>query len=393
MSNRGIIHQNGQKCDTDQCAAFSNSYIRSLGNTTNGNAWNLKDADLIYSGYNTENRPRKYDQSSVEQYNYEAADTLYRDFKSGSLDKDKIYAVNMFYKGSPSLKTAYKDGRDDIAGTHTGYLQYNPTTKRWTVVHNIHGTIHVDDFIGIQGSDGKYGVTAIFEPYNKKDRSFLQRMKNFFFAEGGQIENNDEWYDIYINNKNYKVMLVVSESDKERGLQDVEELDSNEGMLFDYVDDPQSEISFWMKDTTLALDIVFINDSGIVEDVKHGEPLSEELLTCVPNEGSIIYVLEVLSGSGIKPGDKFSINKNETEDESTEKSLENNLEILGSDGEVQATLQGGERIFSIKNTKTLVAMAKRAYESKSDSDYKALGRKIFEYMKIQNEREPEYVNE
>lgn len=38
MSNRGIIHQNGQKCDTDQCAAFSNSYIRSLGNTTNGNA-------------------------------------------------------------------------------------------------------------------------------------------------------------------------------------------------------------------------------------------------------------------------------------------------------------------------------------------------------------------
>jgi hypothetical protein len=28
--------------------------------------------------------------------------------------------------------------------------------------------------------------------YNKKDRSFLQRMKNFFFAEGGQIENNDE---------------------------------------------------------------------------------------------------------------------------------------------------------------------------------------------------------
>jgi len=39
-------------------------------------------------------------------------------------------------------------------------------------------------------------------------------------------------------------MLVVSESDKEKGLQDVEELDSNEGMLFDYVDDPQSEISF-----------------------------------------------------------------------------------------------------------------------------------------------------
>ena len=36
-------------------------------------------------------------------------------------------------------------------------------------------------------------------------------------------------------------------------------------------------------------------------------------------------------------------------------------------------------------------MAKRAYESQSDSDYKALGRKVFEYMKIQNERPEEYV--
>ena len=70
---------------------------------------------------------------------------------------------------------------------------------------------------------------------------------------------------------------------------------------------------------------------------------------------------------------------------------EGTLEIIGSDGEVQATLQGSERIFSISNSKTLVRMAKRAYYSKLDKDYKALGKKIFEYMDIQNNREPEYV--
>jgi hypothetical protein len=144
-----------------------------------------------------------------------------------------------------------------------------------------------------------------------------------------------------------------------------------------------------MKDTTIALDIIFINNKLEVESIEKGEPLSERLLTCVPKDGNIVYVLEVPVNSGIKIGDKLSID-GETDSEFPEDAA---LKILGSNGEVQAVLQGGERIFSIKNTKTLVAMAKRAYESKSDSDYKALGRKIFEYMKIQDERDPEYVNE
>ena len=36
-------------------------------------------------------------------------------------------------------------------------------------------------------------------------------------------------------------------------------------------------------------------------------------------------------------------------------------------------------------------MAKRAYESKSDTDYKRLGNKMFSYIKQQDEREPDYV--
>lgn len=188
---------------------------------------------------------------------------------------------------------------------------------------------------------------------------------------------------IKIKNNEYNLLIAKSEEEKEKGLQDVEEMDNDEGMFFDYRDDVQDEISFWMKDTYIPLDIIFVGSDNVVLSVHQGVPESEDPMS----EKNVAYVIEVNQNSGIKPGDVVEFN-NQTETES-----EGELQILGSDGEVQATLQGGERIFSIKNTKTLVSMAKRAYESKSDSDYKALGRKIFEYMKIQNEREPEYADE
>lgn len=149
-----------------------------------------------------------------------------------------------------------------------------------------------------------------------------------------------------------------------------------------------------MKDTYIPLDIIFVDEFNTVISVKQGVPESEEALI----EYNVAYVIEVNQNSGIKSGDlvkfKSKLNEQDNEVEETEESeTEGVLEIIGSDGEVQAQLQGSERIFSIKNTKTLVSMAKRAYESQSDSDYKALGRKVFEYMKIQNERPEEYVEQ
>ena len=197
---------------------------------------------------------------------------------------------------------------------------------------------------------------------------------------------------VKIHNKEYNLLVAVSEKEKEIGLQDVIEMDPNEGRLFDYRDNIQEELSFWMKDTVIPLDIIFVDESNQVISVKQGTPESEELLT----EYNVAYVIELNQNSGVKSGDmvQFDYETQEHEkdvEENTEEKSEGLMEIIGSDGEVQAQLQGSERIFSIKNTKTLVNMAKRAYESQSDSDYKALGRKVFEYMKIQNERDPEYV--
>ena len=411
----GIVHKAGEKCGTSECAEFSNGYLRELGYGTWGNAWALNEVEPVYSGYDVSKRPTQYNEKDVSQYNFDASDNVYKHFDSNTLDKNQVYVVNMFYRDSSNLPKAYYGGKDGVSGTHTGYLKFNPDTNRWVVVHNIHDNIHVDDFIGIQGRNNNWGVTAIYKPL--KSQSLGERIKSrvrkhnralgemyqtlsqypspAFFAEGGQFETNDNWLNIYVGTKEYKVLVASSEKEKEEGLQNVESLEPNEGMLFDYLDDPQQEISFWMKDTTVKLDIIFINDKFKVEEIKTGIPLSEELLTCVPKDGVIVYVLEVPFGSEIKIGDRVTIGKSENDEESEElEEIEQaSLEILGSDGEVQAVLKGGERIFSIKNTKTLVSMAKRAYESQSDSDYKALGRKIFEYMDIQDNRDPEYVSE
>jgi hypothetical protein len=142
-------------------------------------------------------------------------------------------------------------------------------------------------------------------------------------------------------------------------------LDDNEGMLFVY-DEPQ-EVSFWMKNTSIPLDIIFINEDEEVISVKQGTPMSEEFIV----ESEVQYVLEVNQNSGIKPGDEIDIEEEDDSDDLPK------MKVLAPDGTVQMELEGGERIVSRRETKILIKKAKKAYRSKNDKDYKALGRYIF----------------
>lgn len=199
--------------------------------------------------------------------------------------------------------------------------------------------------------------------------------------DGGTIEEGDDVVIVTIGDKTYKLVVAESEEEKEEGLMGVEELESDEGMLFDYRDEPQEEISFWMKDTYTPLDIIFVDENDSVISVQEGIPESEDLIT----EYNVAYVIEVAKGSGIKTGD---IVKFKTSIEDYEP---NKLYVIGSDGNPQAILEGGERIFSRKSSAVIIRKAKKAFESKSDTDYKDLGRYIFNEMKAQDNREPEYV--
>ena len=183
-----------------------------------------------------------------------------------------------------------------------------------------------------------------------------------------------------IEDKQYNVLVAESEEEKVEGLQDVAKMEDNEGMLFVY-DVPQS-VDFWMKDTEIPLDIVFIDEDEEVISVKQGIPLSKEFIS----EDNVKYVLEVNQGSGIKPGDDVDFEDEDIEDDDL-----STMYVIGSDGSSQFELLGGERIFSRPHTKILINSAKKAYLSKKDSDYKRLGKQAFKYLNKQDTQKPEYV--
>lgn len=184
--------------------------------------------------------------------------------------------------------------------------------------------------------------------------------------------------DITIGDKKYKVEIADTPEKQEKGLMDRESLPEDQGMLFIY-DEPQ-DLSYWMKNTLISLDIIFIDDDMEVVSVKQGQPMSEEPIT----ENDVQYVLEVNSNSGIEEGDQLVIEDSDDKEYS--------MHVLFPDGSTQMNLKGGERIVSRRETKILIKKAKKAEASKTDGAYRALGRYIFKVLKRQDSREPEYVD-
>ena len=197
-----------------------------------------------------------------------------------------------------------------------------------------------------------------------------------------------------INNKEYKVKIANTEEEREQGYQGVTEVPDDEGILFVF-DEPDTQ-SFWMHNTPVNLDIVFINEDDTVIKVATGYADTEDAHTAE----DCLYVLEVAQGSGIMIGDKIEVDdtvESDSDEEEEEEEIDDVEEseqlmmVLNAKGESQMDLRGGERIFSRKNTKSLLKFAKRAYTTKSTASYKTLGNKVFSFMDAQDERGNEYI--
>lgn len=186
---------------------------------------------------------------------------------------------------------------------------------------------------------------------------------------------------VNIGSKTYNCQVAKTEEDRRKGLMGVENLPPDEGMLFVWNDEDTREM--WMKDTKIPLDQIAINDDDEVVMVYTAQPESENLIP-FPNAK---YILEVNVDSGIVEGDEFEINDSDDLNKYV-------MKVLAPDGSTQMNLQGGERIVSRKETRTLIRKAKRAYENK-DKDYdrycKSLGKYMFKVLKGQDSRDPEYV--
>ena len=102
----------------------------------------------------------------------------------------------------------------------------------------------------------------------------------------------------------FQVEMAITPEEKEHGLMFRRELPDGQGMLFDFQTD--QNVAFWMKNTYIPLDMVFIRGDGrILRIAENTEPLSERN---IPSGGPVRAVLEVIGGTakklGIAPGDR-----------------------------------------------------------------------------------------
>jgi len=103
-----------------------------------------------------------------------------------------------------------------------------------------------------------------------------------------------------------QVELADTEAKRERGLMFRKELPEGRGMLFLF--DEEGEHSFWMKDTLIPLDLIFVDSSGRVTGiVARARPLTLEPRSGGPSR----MVLEVPGGwaaaHGVRAGDRMTV--------------------------------------------------------------------------------------
>lgn len=180
-----------------------------------------------------------------------------------------------------------------------------------------------------------------------------------------------------IGGNEYDIYIAKTKEQKEKGLQFFKELPKDEGMLFTNFEDDSPW--FHMKNVGIDLDLIGLDDEMKVIKVIKGKADDP---TPLQFKG-VTYVLEVNADSGIKEGEEGEI-----DDEDTHKYV---MKVLNQQGKCQMLLEGGERIVSRHETLVLIKKALKAYESKEDKDYKALGKYIFKVLKGQDTRDPEYV--
>ncbi|TNE74771.1 DUF192 domain-containing protein [bacterium] len=89
-----------------------------------------------------------------------------------------------------------------------------------------------------------------------------------------------------------KAALAIKPEERNAGLMGIEKLDTNKGMLF--VFEAEQNLSFWMANTPLSLDIIFVNaDYKIVRIHSGTEPFTTKPYESGKNAK---YVIEVNGG-------------------------------------------------------------------------------------------------
>jgi len=104
----------------------------------------------------------------------------------------------------------------------------------------------------------------------------------------------------------FSVELATNAAERAVGLMYRKQLPEGHGMLFDFHED--QPVQFWMHNTYISLDMIFIaGDGRVVHVAENAKPMSDDL---IPSGRPARAVLEVIAGTarkfGIAPGDRVT---------------------------------------------------------------------------------------
>lgn len=114
--------------------------------------------------------------------------------------------------------------------------------------------------------------------------------------------------DIEVASKKLKVEYADTWERRAQGLQDRKFMCQECGMLFNFGNTRQ--VSMWMKDTYIPLDVAFITRDGNIVNIETMKPLDA---TSIRSKGKVLYALEMNQGwfkaNGVRVGDEVMINE------------------------------------------------------------------------------------
>jgi uncharacterized membrane protein (UPF0127 family) len=109
-----------------------------------------------------------------------------------------------------------------------------------------------------------------------------------------------------IGSKSYNLEVAADNYSREKGLMERDSMPGDHGMIF--VFDDESQRSFWMHNTRIPLDILFLDSNGSVVSIHTMKPYDENT---TPSEKPAKYAIELNAGeaaaNGVKVADQLAI--------------------------------------------------------------------------------------
>ncbi|MCX8106384.1 MAG: DUF192 domain-containing protein [Ignavibacterium album] len=145
-------------------------------------------------------------------------------------------------------------------------------------------------------------LIGAFLIFNNFIKSPDKEMEYYTFTKEGELIFSDS-----LGNAKAKIDIEIADDEYQRqlGLMNRKEMNENQGMLFIFP--RQDFLSFWMRNTFLSLDMIFVDESKTIVTIhKNTRILSD---TSYPSTKPARYVVEVLAGftdkHKIQVGDKI----------------------------------------------------------------------------------------